>query len=53
MPTLKIIYKWINENRLIWAMSIIGFAIGIRIVFLVFTDPHHLYTLHDILWGYR
>jgi len=53
MPTLKIIYQWMNENRLIWAMGIIGWAIGVRLGFLVFTNPSHLYTLHNVLWGFR
>jgi len=53
MSKLKIAYKWMNENRLVWALAILGLAIGTRFGFLVFNDPNHIYTLHDILFGYR
>ena len=53
MSILEIVSKWMNENRLLWAVAIIGLAIGTRFGFLVFSDPHHIYTLHNILWGYQ
>lgn len=42
-----------NENRAAWFGCIIGAAIGIRLGMYFGIDPNHIYTLHDILWGYH
>jgi hypothetical protein len=47
------IKKWFNENRTTWFLGVISFAIGIRLGLHFFMNPNHIYTLHDILWGYH
>jgi len=50
---VKQIFEWMNANRPLWFFGAIGAVLGMRLGFYIVIDPNHVYTLHDLLWGYH